>query len=106
MSDLDADKLWYQPNLDVFLNRWFATYEEARQSLESEGGFLLPYRKHFFVCEADVIQAMGLDPDDPDWERTGKDGARPSDVEAYERLYRKREQVVRAATTAVADGVE
>lgn len=106
MSDLDADKLWYQPNLDVFLNRWFATYEEARRSLESEGGFLLPYRSHFFVCEADVIQAMGLEADDPDWERIGRNGAQPRDVEAYERLYRKREQVVRDASPAVADGVE
>ena len=99
MNDLDADKLWYQPNLDVFLNRWFSTYEEARRSLESEGGFLLPYRRHFFVCEADVIKEMGLEPDDPDWERIGRDGAQPGDMEAYERLYRKREQVVRDAST-------
>jgi hypothetical protein len=106
MSDPVADKLWYQPNLDVFLNRWFATYEEARHSLESDGGFLLPYRKHFFVCEADVIEALGLESDDPDWERIGRDGARPGDMEAYQRLCRKREQVVSPALTPVADGVE
>ena len=35
MTDTDSDKLWYQPNLDVFLNRWFSTYEEARRSLEA-----------------------------------------------------------------------
>ena len=99
MSKPDVGKLWYQPNLDVFLNRWFATYEEARRSLESEGGFLLPYRRHFFVCEAEVIKAMGLDPDDPDWERIERDGAQPADVEAYARLRRKREQVVLAAST-------
>src|SRR5260221_5634608 len=77
MIDPNSDKLWYQANLDVFLNRWFANYQEARQALDREGGFLLPYRKHFFVCEADVIQALGLEPDDPDWERIGRDGAQP-----------------------------
>jgi hypothetical protein len=99
MIQIDQSKIWYQPNLDVFLNRWFSSYEAARKSLESEGGFLLPYERHFFVCESDVITAMGLEPDDPDWERIGRDCAQPSDVEAYERLCRKREQVVRKAST-------
>ena len=95
MIESNSNKLWYQPNLDVFLNRWFANYEEARQALESGGGFLLPYRKHFFVCEADVIQALGLEPEDPDWERIGRDGAQPKDQDAYQRLCEKRVQVVR-----------
>ena len=29
----DSDDLWYQPDLDVFLNRWFSNYDEARRSL-------------------------------------------------------------------------
>jgi len=94
MIDTDSDKLWYQPNLDVFLNRWFSTYEEARRSLDNDGGFLLPYQKHFFVCEADVIQAMGLEPDDPDWEKIGRDGAKPKDQDAYQRLCEKRAQAL------------
>jgi len=99
MTDPNSDKLWYQPDLDVFLNRWFANYEEARQALESGGGFLLPYRKHFFVCEADVIQALGLEPEDPDWERIGRDGAQPKDQDAYQRLRDKRVRVVLQAAT-------
>ena len=95
MADVDPTKVWYDPNLDVFLNRWFSNYGAARKSLEDEGGFLLPYQKHFFVCEADVIEAMGLEPDDPDWERIGRDCVRPVDSEAYQRLYHKREQIVR-----------
>ena len=94
MIDPNSDKLWYQANLDVFLNRWFANYQEARQALDREGGFLLPYRKHFFVCEADVIQALGLEPDDPDWEKIGRDGAQPEDQDAYQRLRDKRAQIV------------
>lgn len=95
MSDVDIRKVWYHPSLDVFLNRWFSTYEAARRSLEGEGGFLLPYEKHFFVCESDVIAAMGLEPDDPDWEKIGRDCVEPTDADAYQRLLDKRLRVVR-----------
>jgi hypothetical protein len=92
MSREDSETLWYPPTLDVFLNRWFTNYEEARALLESEGGYLLPYKQQFFVCEADAIRAMGLEADDPDWERVGWDCARPADRQAYERLREKRER--------------
>src|SRR5712675_739498 len=98
MIDSDSDKLWYQPNLDVFLNQWFSNYEEARQALDSGGGFLLPYKNHFFVCEADVIQALGLEPDDQDWEKIGRDAAKPRDAEAFQRLRKRRIRVVLKAT--------
>jgi hypothetical protein len=94
MTDLDSDKLWYQPSLDVFLNRWFSNYEEARRLLDGEGGYLLPYQKHFFVCEAEVISALGLEPDDLDWERIGRDAAKPKDREAYQRLRDKRVKIL------------
>jgi hypothetical protein len=95
MVQVDEGKLWYHPNLDVFLNRWFSSYEAARRSLESEGGFLLPYEKHFFVCESEVITAMGLEPDDPDWEKIGRDCVKPMDADAYQRLLDKRVRAVR-----------
>lgn len=84
----------YDPRMDVFLNRWFARYDDARASLEEQGGFLLPYKRHFFVCEEGAIRVLGLDPDDPDWERIGQDGARPDDPEAWLRLGEKRDRVV------------
>ena len=89
-----GDTLWYQPNLDVFLNRWFSSYDEAHRDRENAGGFLLPYKHHFFVCKAEVIRALGLDADDPDWEKIKWDCARPEDPDAYKRLREKREQVV------------
>ena len=95
MGREDADELWYQPDLDVFLNRWFSNYEEARRSLESEGGFLMPYRRHFYVCQPEAISALGLDPEDADWELIGRDCARPSDAGAFERLREKRAEFVR-----------
>lgn len=94
MDQTDLDTLWYQPNLDVFLNRWFSNYADARKSLGSEGGFLLPYKLHFFVCEAGAIRAMGLEPDDPDWEKIGWDCVQPLDMPAFLRLQEKRVEVI------------
>ena len=97
MKELDQTKLWYQTNLDIFLNRWFADYDEARRSRETHGGFLLPYRHHFYVCQPDVINALGLDPNDADWEKIGYDCARPDDPEAFQRLKKRREKLIRDA---------
>ena len=95
MAERDKNELWYQTSLDIFLNHWFSSYDAARQALIDQGGFLLPYRHHFYVCKPDVIAALGLDPHDPDWEKIGYDCARPSDPEAFERLRQKRENVIK-----------
>ena|SRR5437762_11889156 len=100
MTETDSDKLWYQTNLDIFLNRWFANYDQAREALDDQGGFLLPYQNHFYVCKAEVIKALGLDPGDPDWEKIAYDCARPQDLEAFARLRDKRARVVRASETS------
>ncbi|MBN8227073.1 hypothetical protein JYK02_06060 [Corallococcus macrosporus] len=73
----------------VFLNRWFSTYEEAARSRETQGGFLFPFGAQCFVCEADFLQALGIDPRDADWERMGRDWVRPRDAAAKERLESK-----------------
>ena len=96
MKEIDSETLWYQPNLDVFLNRWFSNYEDARLDRENHGGFLLPYKHHFYVCDTQVIRALGLDPDDPDWVKIRWDCAQPIDEEAYRRLRDKRARVVLA----------
>jgi len=98
MAEMDPTKLWYETNLDVFLNHWFSNYDEARASREHHGGFLLPYQTHFFVCQPDVIAALGLDPEDSDWEKIGHDCAHPDDKDAFARLREKREGVVRSAS--------
>ncbi len=82
--------IWYPSHLGQYLNRWFARYEEAKKSLEQEGGYLFPYKNQFFVCEWGAVKAMGLDPKDPDWEKIGYDCAKPTDPDAYKRLVDKR----------------
>ena len=97
MAEIDPTKLWYETKLDVFLNHWFSNYDEARASREHHGGFLLPYQTHFFVCQPDVIAALGLDPADPDWDLIKHDCARPADEQAFQRLVAKRKQIIEQA---------
>ena len=85
----------YEVGHDVLLNRWFPSYEEARAALDEQGGYLLPFKHHFFVCEAEGIRILGLDPDDPDWELIGRDWVRPRDQEAWERLKDRRVEALR-----------
>lgn len=41
-----------------YLNLWFANYSEAKSHLESAGGFLLPYKHQFFICNANYIKQI------------------------------------------------
>jgi hypothetical protein len=97
MTRKEEDTLWYQNSLDVFLNRWYSEYAQALSARERHGGFLLPFKNHYFVCAADVISALGLDPNDADWEKIGWNAAQPADDEAYQRLREKRKSVVAQA---------
>lgn len=60
-----------------FLNHWFSTYAEAKAYQQMEGGFLLPYKKQFFVCQADYISALSLNPGSPEWAHIDFDGGKP-----------------------------
>lgn len=84
----------YVSRMDAILSRWFASYEQARSSLESEGGYLLPYKAQYFITTSEGIRELGLDPADPDWELIGWDWVRPRNEEAWKRLIEKREQAI------------
>ena len=83
--------IMYVARMDAILNRWFTTHEEARASLDAEGGYLLPYRNQFFVTLSEGIIELGLDPEDPDWAQIGWDWVRPKDAAAWQRLKEERE---------------
>jgi hypothetical protein len=86
----------HEARMGAFLNRWFANYTEAAAARRDGGGYLLPYRRQYFVTVADAVRELGLDPDDPDWSRIGHDWVRPLDIEAHLRLCRARQQVLLA----------
>lgn len=93
MTDANQEgPLMYVPRMDAVLNRWFRNYAEARSSLESEGGYLLPFKSQFFVTLREGIRELGINPDDPDWALIGWDWVEPKDRDAWKRLKEKREQ--------------
>ncbi len=71
------------------INLWFARYEEASAVREARQGYLLAFRRQFFVVDRYYIEDLCLNPDDPDWEALGFDWARPKSVAARGRLYSK-----------------
>ena len=86
-TEPDLGTLLYPGSDAPYPNHWFARYDEARAQLDAHGGWLLGYREQFVVVEAPFIEALGLDPGDPDWARIGRDWARPLDRAARGRLY-------------------
>jgi hypothetical protein len=89
MSEIEQPPM-YVPSMDAIVSRWFSTYDEARASLDTEGGYLLPYGAQFFVTSREGIRELGLDPDDPDWTHIGWDWVRPLDAAAWQRLRDRR----------------
>jgi len=76
-----------------FANEWYADYQVAKQHLEEVGGYLLPYKNHFFICKSEYIKTLGLDPYDPDWQAIGWDWIKPSCLLAWQRLNSKLENI-------------
>lgn len=77
------------------LNAWFIEHGEARSHLDERRAadahaYLLPYRRQFVVVDTSYVEALGLDPNDPDWALIGFDWARPRDRDAWTRLVLKR----------------
>lgn len=68
---------------------WYASYEEALSHLEEGEGFLLPYRKQFFICDIHWIERLGLRAEDPDLDRVGRNFVEPKDREAWQRVVKK-----------------
>jgi hypothetical protein len=90
----DFGEFWYSTATDVMLSHWCRNYQEAHAVHEEEGGFLIPYRRHFAVVEKAYVEILGMDCDDPDWQTVGHDVAQPRDKMGYRRLaLRRLEQI-------------
>lgn len=93
-----ADVLWCPPGASAFWHIWCKTYEEARGYLESNGGYLLTAHGRCFIAERGYIESLGLDPDDPRWEKAGYDMKEPKDQAAFEALTAERMRVEKKGT--------
>jgi hypothetical protein len=83
----DFGTLLYPKRCGGHLNHWYRRYEDALVGLDRAGGYLLAYRRDFFVADRPFIETLGLDPDAPEWRRIGFDWVRPKDVSARRSLY-------------------
>lgn len=81
-------------------NIWSASYEEASVIRREHGGFLLPYKRQFFITDSFYIEDLGLDAQDPDWDRIERDWVQPKDVQARNRLYERLIDVRQAARSS------
>lgn len=88
-NDLEEYELYRYNLSEAALNSWYPTYAEAKIHLDRSGGYLLPYKNHFFICQAQHIVGLGINPNDPDWEKIGKNWIEPKDKAAKLRLIEK-----------------
>lgn len=86
---VDFGTLLVPAKSSAFWNIWFADYEEASRVRAEHGGYLLAYRRQFFVADADYIRHIGLDPDDSDWTAMNRDWPNTTASEARARQYLK-----------------
>ncbi len=63
----------YYGNWSAIMNHWFARYEEAKDFQTANGGYLLQYRKDYFICEEAFIEQLGLSNFKQEWEAIGYD---------------------------------
>ena len=85
----DFGTLLYPSTCHGHYNIWSASYDEARGIREQHGGYLLAYKRQFFIVEPEFMESLGLEPNDPDLEAIGRDWVKPTDVAARARLYEK-----------------
>jgi hypothetical protein len=94
-AGFDTTKL-FQARSAGSLNLWFRNYEEARQAMTTEPKrYLFPYRHQFVVCETALLEDQGIETSDPDWERIGRDWAKPLDARAHARLAARLRRAIR-----------
>ena len=85
-ATLELHELLRPAQASALWSVWYGSHEEALAHLQSHGGYLLPYQQQFFICDTDYIRALGLQGDEPELARVGRDWARPLDTAAFTRL--------------------
>lgn len=84
---VDMGTLLAPPSGSAFTNIWVSSYEEASELHRKAGGYLLGFRRQYFLASAEYVRHLGLDPDDPDWSRIQRDWPNAPDAPARARLY-------------------
>lgn len=86
----DFGTLLYPAGASAHWNIWSAHYPEAAAIRAEHGGYLLAYKRQYFIADADYIDTLGLDPLAEHWRAIGRDWVRPGDLNARADLYAQR----------------
>ena len=96
-ASIEAHDALRPAHASALWNVWYGSYEEGKAHILKHGGYLLPYQKQVFVCDANYLGNLGLNLDDPDLAKVGNDWVVPADQNAWRRLRSKiSQQGVRA----------
>ena len=85
----DETEIFCSAQSSAFWKTWYASYDDALAHLEKGEGFLLPYRKQFFICDIHWIEHLGIPADDGDLARVGRNFVEPKNREAMARLVKR-----------------
>lgn len=77
------------PGASAYWKTWYADYDQAKKHLKESKGYLLPYRKQFFICDVHYIEALGIDSESPLLKAVGRNWVEPKDLKAWSRLIQK-----------------
>lgn len=77
----------YTAGCGAYLNVWFKHYPEAAAYHLANGGYLLQYRKDYYVAEHAVIEVLGLQNLSAEWKAMGNNWVQPANKEAWEKIY-------------------
>lgn len=77
----------YYGSCGAYLNVWFANYDEAKQYHRENSGYLLPYRKDYYVCTEEVIQFLGLDEHKQEWQKLGNNWVEATCLTSWNTIY-------------------
>jgi hypothetical protein len=89
-KNLDANAILVRHLGPSVWNVWYSSYEDAVRDLgQSEGRYLLPYQKQFFICDIHYVNRLNIDVDDADLKLVGNNWVEPKDAAAWDRLLKK-----------------
>lgn len=83
----DFGTLLYPRRCGGFLNSWYHTYAQAVAGQQAAGGYLLAYRRDFFVADRLFVESIGLGQSSGEWQKMNYDWVRPANPEARRQLY-------------------
>jgi hypothetical protein len=76
----------YRPSGVAYVHQWFNNYQQAETYFKEHGGYLLMFWNDFVVCGKEYISSIGLGNYQEQWDKIGRNWAKPADNNAFQFL--------------------